>query len=470
MTPLLMTRRHPRPTVVLMLTAILLILNSPASASGPHHYQHWDPFLDTLQHRTIKWFLDVMPPTNGLTPDRWPSTSHCSIAAVGFALTVYPIAAERGVISRKESARRVLLTLRFLLNAPQGPQRDGIAGYRGLFYHFLALKDGTRAWNCELSTIDTGLLMAGVLFCQSYYPGNSRTEKGIRQTADSLYRRVDWTWSTTGRPGIMLGWTPEKESEGESWHGYNEAMILYILALGSPTHTVAPEVWDSWTSTYVWATYYGQEFISFGPLFGHQFSHCWIDFRGIRDRYMRTKGIDYFENSRRATYSQRSYGAENPLGYKGYSEDVWGITPCDGPGDTTFLVDGKKRTFIGYAGRGVSFDWALDDGTIAPTGAGSSVAFAPEVSISCLKAIRMIHGRRIFRKYGFIDAFNPTFVTNATGPEGWYDRDYLGIDQGPIVLMIENLRNGFVWKVMRKNPYIRQGLTRAGFTGGWLGD
>jgi hypothetical protein len=185
---------------------------------------------------------------------------------------------------------------------------------------------------------------------------------------------------------------------------------------------------------------------------------------------MRTKGIDYFENSRRATYSQRSYGAENPLGYKGYSEDVWGITPCDGPGDTTFLVDGKKRTFIGYAGRGVSFDWALDDGTIAPTGAGSSVAFAPEVSISCLKAIRMIHGRRIFRKYGFIDAFNPTFVTNATGPEGWYDRDYLGIDQGPIVLMIENLRNGFVWKVMRKNPYIRQGLTRAGFTGGWLGD
>jgi hypothetical protein len=266
----------------------------------------------------------------------------------------------------------------------------------------------------------------------------------------------------------MLGWTPENESDNNSWHGYNESMIMYILALGSPSHPVSPDVWNYWTSTYVWARYYGLEFVSFGPLFGHQFSHCWVDFRGIRDHYMRLKGIDYFENSRRATYSQRSYAAENPRGYRGYSENIWGITPCDGPGDTTFIVDGKKRSFLGYAGRGVSFDWSLDDGTIAPTGAGGSVAFAPEICIPCLKTIRMVHGDRVFREYGFIDAFNPTFVTGTTDEHGWYDHDYLGIDQGPIVLMIENLRNEFVWKVMKRNPYVVQGLKRAGFEGGWL--
>ena len=187
MTPHPTTRQHPTPKIALMLTAIVVILTWPASASEHPHRKRWDPFLDTLQNRTIQWFLDVMPPANGLIPDRWPSTSHCSIAAVGFALTVYPIAAERGIISRKESARRVLLTLKFLLNAPQGSQRDGVAGYRGLFYHFLALKDGTRAWNCELSTIDTGLLMAGVLFSQSYYGGTSPAQPN-RQLAQRRSR------------------------------------------------------------------------------------------------------------------------------------------------------------------------------------------------------------------------------------------------------------------------------------------
>lgn len=428
----------------------------------------WDPFLDSLQSRTLEYFLHTTDSATGLAPDRWPSRSPSSIAAVGFALTTYPIAVERKIIERKEAAGRVLATLKFFLDAPQHDRPDGAIGYRGLFYHFVAMADGTRFWKCELSTIDTALLMAGILCCQSYFDAKNDVEAAIRNTADSLYRRVDWAWTAEGRPGIMLGWTPEKGADRNSWHGYNEAMILYILALGSPTHPVRPEVWDYWTSRYVWAPFQGYEFISFGPLFGHQFSHCWIDYRGIRDSAMREKGIDYFENSRRATYSQRSYASDNPRGFRGYSADVWGITPCDGPADTIMTLDGKERRFLTYAGRGVSFDWSLDDGTIAPTGAGGSVAFAPEICVPALRAMRERYGSRLYTPYGFLDAFNATYVTPSTGPDGWVDHDYLGIDQGPIAIMIENLRSGLIWKVMQRNPYIIAGLRKAGFTGGWL--
>jgi hypothetical protein len=443
----------------------LLLLGPAARAQQPA--ASWDPFLDTLQQRTIQWFLRVTPEGTGLTPDRWPSSSESSIAAVGFSLTVLPIAAERGMISRAEAAGRVRKTLDVLLHAPQGDGSAGVSGYRGFFYHFIAVADGTRAWHCELSTIDTALLMAGVLAAESYFDGDAGVEPAIRAEADSLYRRVDWTWSADGRPGMLLGWTPDQGADHNSWHGYNEAMIMYILALGSPTHPVEPRVWDYWTSTYIWARYYGEEFVSFGPLFGHQYSHCWIDYRGIRDAYMKEKGIDYFENSRRATYSQKGYGAEDPLGFRGYSSAVWGVTACDGPGDTTFQVDGRKREFIGYGGRGVSFDWVLDDGTLAATGPGGSLPFAPEICVPALKAMAARYGDRLYKEYGFVDAFNPTFITPVS-PDGWFDRDYLGIDQGPIAIMIENLRNGFVWNLLKKNPDVVRGLKRAGFTGGWL--
>jgi len=445
---------------------ILLLAALPAYAGG--RGPAWDPFLDTLQTRTLRFFLHTADPVTGLVPDRWPSSSPSSIAADGFALTCFPIAAERGLISRREAARRTLRMLSALSAAPQDGSPVGSGGYRGLFYHFLAMADATRAMNCELSTIDTALLMAGVLVAQTYFDGKDAVERRIRQVADSLYRGVDWTWTAEGKKGISFGWTPDEGLNRECWHGYNEAMIMYILALGSPTHTVQPSVWEYWTSTYVWAGYYGREFVSFGPLFGHQYSHCWIDFRGIADPYMRAKGIDYAENSRRATYSQQAYAVENPRGFRGYANDIWGVTACDGPGDTTFLVDGKNRRFIGYGGRGVSFDWALDDGTLAPTGAGGSVAFAPEICIPALRAFRDRYPR-LWSEFGFLDAFNPTYVTPATGPAGWVDRDYLGIDQGPIAVMIENLRNGFVWKLMRRNPNVVRGLRRASFTGGWLG-
>jgi len=428
----------------------------------------WDPFLDTLQRKTVALFLETTNPDNGLMPDRYPTPSASSIAAIGFGLTVYPIAVERGIISREDAARRTETILRFLFSLPQHEGRSGAGGYHGLFYHFLDMRDGTRTWNSELSTIDTGLLLAGVLFCQSYFDRPDPAEQNVRDFADSLYRRVDWTWTLTKSGGVAMSWAPEGGLSPEGWRGYNEAMILYILALGSPTHPVPEHCWDFWTSGYVWGRYRDEEFVSFGPLFGHQYSHCWIDFRGIHDSYMRAHGIDYFENSRRATYSHRAYAAENPGRWRAYADSIWGLTACDGPGDTTVDVDGRARRFMGYSARGTSFDWVSDDGTIAPTAAGGSVAFAPEICTPALKAMRARDGGILWKRYGFTDAFNPSFVTPATGPSGWVDRDYIGIDQGPIAIMIENLRNGFVWEVMKKNPSIVRGLKRAGFSGGWL--
>jgi hypothetical protein len=428
----------------------------------------WDPFLDTLQARTLQYFLDTAQPTTGLVPDRAPGNSPASIAAVGFGLTAYPIAVERNLVTREDAARRALGTLRFLAALPQNDHPDNTAGFKGLFYHFLTMREGTREWNCELSTIDTGLLMAGVLFAQSYFDQGNAVEDSLRELADSLYRRVDWQWAMSNLRGLIFGWTPEQGFSTTAWHGYNEAMIMYILALGSPTHPVPPSAWQFWTSTYVWGEYYGRTFVNFGPLFGHQYSHCWIDFRGIQDAYMRGRGSDYSENSRQATYTHRAYARENPRGWRDYSDSIWGFTACDGPKDTVFSVDGKTRHFLGYSARGVSMDWVNDDGTIAPTAAGGSVVFAPEICVPALKAMRQRYGSLIWRDYGFVDAFNPTFVTTATGPTGWFDHDYIGIDQGPIVIMIENLRNGFVWEVMKRNPYIIDGLKKAGFTGGWL--
>jgi hypothetical protein len=428
----------------------------------------WDPFLDTLQARTLRYFLDTTPRETGLSPDRWPTPAPSSIAAVGFALTCYPIAAERGMIGREEAAERTIATLRFLLALPQSTDATNTAGYKGFFYHFIDAQTGRRAWNCELSTIDTGLLMAGVLFSQAYFDRDAPAEAGIRAAADSLYRRVEWAWFVGGQGGLRTAWFPDRGFVGDTWTGYDEAMILYILALGSPTHPVPDWYWSHWTGEYVWGEYFGTEFVSFGPLFGHQYSHCWIDYRGIRDRYMWGRGIDYFENSRRATYTHQAYGRSNPQGYRHYSDEIWGWTACDGPRDTVFRVDGRMRRFWSYRARGVSMDWVEDDGTIAPTAAGGSVAFAPEICAPVLRAMRTRYAGTLWREYGFADAFNPTYVTPATGPSGWVGPDYLGIDQGPIAIMIENLRSGFVWTTMKKSPYLVAGLSRAGFSGGWL--
>jgi len=432
-------------------------------------------FLDTLQQRTFAFFWERTDPQTGLTPDRWPTPAFSSIAAVGFALTAYPIGVERGYVSRADAAARTLATLRWFWLAPQGPAAGGITGYHGFFYHFLDMPGGTRFQQVELSTIDTALLLGGVLFCREYFDGTDSTETAIRATADSLYDRVDWQWAAHNPPLVSMGWTPENGWISSDWKGFNEAMLIYVLALGSPTHPIDSTAWAAWTSTYQWGTYYGQPQIGFAPLFGHQYSHLWIDFRGIQDDFMRAHGTDYFENSRRATLAQQSYAIANPGRWTGYDGDVWGLTACDGPVDATLTVSGAARQFFTYAARGASFNEVRDDGTIAPTAAGGSVAFAPEIAIPALVTMRERYGDPLFGQYGFLDAFNPTFqlVGRSTQGQvlpgkGWFDTDYLGIDEGPILGMLANYRGDLVWKFMRRSPYIIRGLRRAGFRGGWL--
>jgi hypothetical protein len=349
---------------------------------------------------------------------------------------------------------------------------------RGFFYHFLDMRTGKRWRDCELSSIDTALLMLGVLASREYFDGDNATEREIRETADTLYRNVRWDWMQPRPPLIGMGWRPEEGGFIRAdYRGYDEALFLYVLAIGSPTHPVDPAAWEAFTKTYKWADFQGQgEHVNFAPLFGHQYAACWIDLRGVSDAYLREKGIDYFENSRRATLAQRQYAIANPGGWRDYGADVWGLTACDGPANIERDYNGKSRRFHTYMARGAAADAVIDDGTIAPTAAGGSIPFAPKETIHALKTMRERYGDRLYGEYGFRDAFNPSFRYTDVRPQrgvidpehGWFDSDYLGIDQGPILLMAENHRTGFVWDLMKKSPYIRAGLERAGFAGGWL--
>lgn len=429
-----------------------------------------------LQERTFRFFWETTESTTGLAPDRWPTPSFCSIAAVGFALTAYPVGVANGWITRVQARERTLATLEFFANAPQGPQATGVSGYNGFFYHFLEMKTGHRFGATELSTIDTTLLLGGVLFAQSWFDGDDAEERRIRTLADQLYGAVDWAWIRPRAPLISMGWSPEGGFIPHDWNQYNESLLLYLLAIGSPTHAVPPATWAAWSARFdaVWDASGSRPHLAFAPLFGHQYSHVWVDFRGIRDPYMRTRCIDYFENSRRATFAQRDNAIANPGGFVGYGADIWGLTACDGPGDFKHKSGIRVREYFSYSARGPG---ARDDGTLAPTAAASSIAFAPEIVIPAIEAMHARYGRAIYKKYGFVDSFNPTLTDPAAPVQhgtivpgiGWVDSDYLGIDQGPIVASIENWRTGMIWATMRKNAHVRRGLQRAGFTGGWLG-
>ncbi len=439
------------------------------------------PLFDDIERRTFDFFWETTNSDNGLVPDRFPRPgAPASIAAVGFALTAYPIGAERGYVTRAQARQRTLTTVRFFRDAPQGPQATGMTGYKGFFYHFLDMKTGARQGKTELSTMDTALLVGGMLYAQSYFDGADADESEIRQAVEAIYSRIEWPWFLVRSPAISMSWHPESGFSDYDYRGYGEAMILYVLALGSPTHPVTPEAWTAWTSGYKknWGSFQGYEHLGFEPLFGHQYSHTWIDFRGVQDAFMRSHGLDYFENSRRAAYSQRAYAIANPGGWIGYGANVWGLTACDGPGHMKAAdATGRMREFRDYFARGAGItNYAFDDGTVAPTAAVSSIAFAPEIAIPAAEEMHRRYGARIYARYGFLDSFNPSFT--AAGIKlsdgqvipgfGWVDSDYLGIDQGEIVAMIANYRDESVWKVTRKNPHLRRGLERAGFTGGWL--
>ena len=413
---------------------------SEVLAITPQPFADDNAFLDHIQQSHFDYFWYLANPSNGLIPDRSTPTSPCSIAAVGFGLTAIGIGIDRGWITRTQGAARVLTTLNTFLEGPQGPETSGAMGYKGWFYHFLDMNTGLRSPSSELSSIDTALLLAGVLYAKQYFDRIHPDEAAIREMADAIVARVDWNWMAQGSDAIAMGWFPDSGFIPHNWVGYNEGMILYCLGLGAATSSLPASAWDRWTSGYTWATHYGQDFVPFPPLFGHQFSHCWIDFRHIADAYMNNRGSTYFENSRRATLAQRAYCIDNPLDRVGYSSNVWGITASDGPN--------------GYAARGAP-PATNDDGTIAPTAAGGSMPFTPEYSLPTLRYFYTQFRPRIWTPYGFRDAFN-------LGAQ-WYASDTLGLDQGPIVVMIENYRTQRVWRLFMRNEEVQRGLQRAGF-------
>ncbi len=424
-------------------------------------------FLDTLELRTFHYFWDLADPNTGLIPDRAPTKSFSSIAATGFGLASYVIGVERGYVSRQDAAARVLKTLKFFWNAPMGSDATGVSGYKGFYYHFLDMSTGERFKNVELSTIDTTWLLAGILTCRDYFDGSSADETQIRALADSINNRVDWPWITKSDGLVSMGWHPESGFLNAEWSGYNEGMFLYVLALGSPTHPLPGSAWTKWTQTYQWGNFYGYLGVQFGPLFGHQYSQMFVDYKGIQDAYMKQKGSDYFENAKNATLGQIAYAEKNPKQFDGYGENVWGLTACDGPGDTTITVYGNSIHFRGYSARGEAANYDVDDGTLAPTAAGGSIAFTPKRSIAALEYMKSNYPG-IWSDYGFKDSFNPTWPLKQNGEKAWYDKDYLGIDQGPILIMAENYRTGLIWNLLKKDSVVVRGLKKAGFSGGWL--
>ncbi len=424
-----------------------------------------DAELENLQRQTFDYFLYETNPDNGLVIDKDAENWPASIAATGLALACYPVSVERGFMTRASAVERTLVTLRFFWNSPHGPEPDA-TGYKGFYYHFLNMQTGRRAWQCELSTVDSTFLLAGALTAGIYFDADNVDESEIRTLADALYRRADWQWAQNQGATVTHGWKPESGFLKYRWEGYDEALLLYILGLGSPTHPLPEESYAEWVSTYKWE-HWGQEYLYAGPLFTHQLSHIWIDFRGIQDAFMRDKGIDYFENSRRATYVQQQYAINNPLKFKDYGPHCWGITASEGPGPGTLELNGIEWQLFDYEGRGVPY--GPDDGTLAPWALAASLPFAPEIVLTALN--HCIHQAKLtqFNSYGFKASFNPSHPGEPGNPYGWWVSPWhYGLNQGPIILMIENYRTGLLWKLMRNCPYIVKGLLRAGFKGGRL--
>lgn len=417
-----------------------------------------------LQRNTFNYFWKETNPDNGLLADNTGGNAPSSIAAVGHALASYAVGVENGWVTRDKAIDRTLTTLRFFRDSPQGKQPDA-TGYKGFYYHFLDLKTGRRVWKSELSTIDTTILLAGILTAAIYFDGDAEGEREIRRLADALYRRVDWRWALNDGLAVSHGWKPESGFLKYRWEGYNEALILYVLGLGSPTHPLPAESYEAWTNTYRWKKIYGIEFLYSGPLFVHQLSQIWIDFRGIQDDFMRRHAIDYFENSRRAAYVQQQYAIRNPRGFRGYDEYCWGITASNGPGPAVREVNGVKRRFYDYHAR--SAPYGPDDGTLAPWATAASLPFAPEIVLPTLQNFKERWGE-MMSQYGISCSFNPTFPSKENRHAGWISGGHFGIDQGPVILMLENYRSGLLWRLMRQCPYIVRGLRRAGFRGGWL--
>ena len=423
-----------------------------------------EALLEQVQREAFRFFVEQSHPETGLVRDSTQPGSPCSIAAVGFALTSYPIGVRRGWLSRADALARSLLVVRSLRDADMSGGAAS-SGHRGFFFHFLDPASGRRAWRSELSTIDTALLVAGVLCAASFFDDDSLDAQELRSAAETIYCRIEWNWAQNGGGALALGWKPERGFLRHRWIGYSEALLLYVLALGSPTHPASRESYQAWLSGYRCKRIYGIECVYAGPLFVHQFPHVWIDFRGIRDTFMAARGIDYFENSRRATHIHREYAIRNPRRWAGYGAECWGLSAGPGPGpDASRVVAGRKRRFYGYCARGAPF--GPDDGTVSPWAMIASLPFAPELVLPAIRHLVSRSGSDGL-SLALSASHNPSYAVGADGL-AWRSPWEVGIDQGPVVAMIENHRDGFVWSLMRQCAPVVAGLRRAGFRGGWL--
>jgi hypothetical protein len=418
------------------------VFAGPTAVNGPTTFASDDDFLDYVEHQTFNYFWVEANPNNGLVELRSDQPTTCSISAVGFGLSAIHTGISRGWVTRDQGRARVLAALQTLYNAPQGSNSSGFAGYHGWFYHHLDINTGLRKDTSELSSSDTALLMSGVLDAGQFFndPTNA-DEATIRLLSANLFNRVDFRFLLNSNDNtVYLHWTPETGYSSGGYKGYNEVAELYLYGLGTTNNPLPPASWNAWVSGFNWTTYYGQSYAYISRLFCYQYSQCFIDFRGIADAYMRGKGSDYFENSRRASLAQQAYAIADPTGYSDYGSNEWGFTSCSGP--------------AGYGTYGAP--GGLDDGTIAPTAATSSMPFAPEICLPTVKHLYFGYTNQLWTTEGFRDSVNVA--------SNWFCPNTLAIDEGPIVLMIENYRTGALWSRMLASPVVQRGLQQAGFT------
>jgi hypothetical protein len=386
-----------------------------------------DAFLDEMERANLLYFLEQSHPKTGLVKDRHNVTKTdeykvASIAATGFGLTSLCIGDYRKIVAPAEATERVITTLRFLATR--------MPNHRGFFYHWADVGTGERIWDAEISSIDTAILLCGVLTCRQHF-----RDPEVRRLATEIFDRVDWKWLSEDTSLLPHGWTPELGFMRYRWDYYSELMMMYLLGLGSSTHPLPVEAWHAWKRTTF--EYDGLRYVgSYAPLFVHQYSQAWFDFRGKRDRY-----ADYFQNSIVATEVHRRFCLELADRFPHYSDDLWGITASD-----------SKNGYVVWGGPP---EMGPIDGTVAPSAAGGSLPFLPRETIRVLRHIRKQFGERAWCRYGFVNAFNP--MTE------WFDSDVIGIDTGITMLMAENLRSGHVWQTFMKNPEVARALSRAGF-------
>jgi len=389
--------------------------------------QEEDALLDELEKANYLYFWEQAHPATGLIKDRCNTRATdtgivASIAGTGFGLTALCIAQQRGWVSLSDSRERVLTVLRFLWKK--------MPTHRGFFFHWANIITGERIWDAEVSSVDTAILLCGVLACRQHF-----RHVEINRLASDIFNRVDWTWLSEDTSLLPHGWTPEIGFLPYRWDFYSEHMMMYLLGLGSSSHPLPAEAWNAWKRTTF--EYHGLRYIgSFAPLFVHQYSQAWFDFRGKRDRY-----ADYFKNSTTAVEAHRRFCLELSKQFPDYSDDLWGISASDSPN--------------GYVVWGCPPEIGPIDGTVVPSAAAGSLPFQPTATLRVLKHIRNRYQSHAWSRYGFVNAFNPL--------KNWYDTDVIAIDTGITMLMAENLRTAFVWNTFMKSPEAQRGMQRAGF-------